>query len=307
VTQRPATRRPTVSVIVPFAGSEAELERLLIALSRLQLMAGDEVIVADNRAAGGRSVARGLVQLYPAGGLRSPGFARNRGAGIAHGQWMVFLDADTEPSASLLENYFAPPPDPSTGILAGEIVDITARPTPSARHGAVRSQMSQRTTLAHPYGPYAQTANCAVLRSAFDAVGGFDDRARAGEDADLCFRLAREGWRLEPRPRATVSRRSRETVSALLAQLARHGSGAAWLNKRYPGSFPRPRVTELVRGILGSARAALLALTRGDRQTTAKALLDLAEASAFELGRLLPNRARARASRAQRRAERRPA
>jgi GT2 family glycosyltransferase len=286
------TQRPTVSVIVPFVGSEAELERLLGALNRLQLVAGDEVIVADNRTTGGRSVARGLVQVLPAGGVHSPGFARNRGARIAHGEWLVFIDADTEPDPSLLDDYFAASPEPSTGILAGEIVDRAARPTSAARHSAARSQMSQRTTLARAHAPYAQTANCAVLRSAFDSVGGFDELARAGEDADLCFRLAREGWRLEHRPHAAVSHRSRETVTALLGQLARHGSGAAWLNRRYPGSFPPPRATELARRMLKSARAALGALVDGDREAAGSALLDVAEACAFEVGRLLPNRAR---------------
>ena len=49
--------------------------------------------------------------------------------------------------------------------------------------------MSQRNTLTG-VRPYAQTAHCAVRRSAFEAVGGFREDIRSGGDADLCFRLA---------------------------------------------------------------------------------------------------------------------
>jgi mycofactocin glycosyltransferase len=285
------TRRPTVSVIVPFAGSEPDLDRVLGVLNRLVLRAGDELIVADNRTSVGRAVARGKVRVLPAGGVRSPAFARNAGARIAHGQWLVFLDADTEPTETLLDDYFGPSPDETTAIIAGEIADVARRPTTAARHSAGRRQMSQLTTIDRACAPYAQTANCAVLRSAFEAVGGFEDRVRAGEDADLCIRLARAGWRLEYRPQATVSHRSRETLAGLLGQLARHGSGAAWLNRRYPGSFPPPRPRELAARTVGSIRRALAAVGRREPEAVAFALIELAEMCAFELGRLLPNRA----------------
>jgi GT2 family glycosyltransferase len=131
-----------------------------------------------------------------------------------------------------------------------------------------------------------------VLRSAFIEVGGFAEALRAGEDADLCFRLERAGWRLESRPRASVAHRSRETVAALLGQLARHGSGAAWLNHAYPGSFPPPAPLSLARRLAHSAIGALRAVARGQREAAGFALLDIAGACAFELGRLLPNRAR---------------
>src|ERR1019366_10606941 len=155
------------------------------------------------------------IQLLAAGGLASPAFAGNRGAERARGGWLLFIDADTEPEAPLLDAYFASPPAPDTGILAGGIRDVPGGRGLAARHTAARGHLSQRTTLDRPGTPYVQTANCAVRRSAFAAVGGFVDGVRAGEDADLCFRLARAGWQIEERPRARVAHRTRPGLSAL--------------------------------------------------------------------------------------------
>ena len=147
-------------------------------------------------------------------------------------------------------------------------------------------------TLGRAGSPYAQTANCAVRRAAFTKVGGFAEDARAGEDADLCFRIAQAGWKLEGRPDARVQHRSRESLTALLRQLARHGSGAAWLNRRYPGTFAPPRPGQLAARLARHLGRAALAVCRRDRRGTESALLEFAEACAFEAGRLLPNRAR---------------
>ena len=93
-----------------------------------------------------------------------------------------------------------PRPGERTAVLAGGIIDRPGSVGVGRRMTAERGQMSQRSTLDRAGTPYAQTANCAVRRSAFAAVGGFDEAARSGEDADLCFRLAAAGWGLEERP-----------------------------------------------------------------------------------------------------------
>jgi hypothetical protein len=267
------TRRPPVSVVVPFAGTDEQLRELIATLSRLRLRLGDQLIVSDNR-------------QDP---VHTPAYARSRGAAGAGGEWLVFIDADTIPDPDLLDRYFDPAPGPGTAVLAGAIRDVALRRTAVARNGVGRRRMSQRTTLERPGTPYAQTANCAIRRTAFESVGGFDASARAGEDADLCFRLQRAGWTLEERPRAAVDHRTRETLAAWLAQMLRHGSGAAWIERRWPGELPAPAPRRLARRLARDAADAATAAARGDRSAATGALLEIAGAAAFELGRRVPN------------------
>jgi GT2 family glycosyltransferase len=259
----------------------------------------DEVIVADNRAAAPgeepvRPAEATSPRVIPAGAMRSPGFARNRAAAAASGEWLVMIDADTEPDPALLDAYFAEPPSPRTAILAGAIEDRAGAATLAARHAAARGQMDQALTIGRGRFAYAQTANCAIRRDAFTRSGGFAEDARAGEDADLCLRLIAAGWQLQPRPGARVVHRTRADTRALLAQLARHGAGAAWCERRHPGSFPPPRPHRFMARLAGDAARALGAAARGDREAAREHLLELAEACAFEGGRLLPNNVRRR-------------
>jgi GT2 family glycosyltransferase len=136
---------------------------------------------------------------------------------------------------------------------------------------------------------YAQTANCAVRRSAFEAVGGFRDDVRSAGDADLCFRLRRAGWEIEERPGAAVTHRSRRTLRSLLRQRVRHGSGIGWLEREYPGSFPRKNPLGLAKWTLGSFARALALAVRGRSDEALIATLEPLDVWAFELGRLFPN------------------
>jgi glycosyltransferase involved in cell wall biosynthesis len=283
--------RPAVSVIVPFAGADAELDAVVRRLEGLRTGPEDELLVADNRPrpAPGR---RGPVNVLDAAGLRSPAFARNAGARAARGEWLVFVDADTTPRADLLDAYFASPPGDEVAVLGGGIEDVPGEPTRVARYVVDREKLNPRHALGHPHGPFFQTANCAVRRRAFEQVGGFVATARAAEDADLCWRLQDAGWRLEERPAAAVEHRARATLPALLRQLAVHGAGVAWLNRRYPGSDPPPSLRQLLGRLRWYPRTAWSRARRGDREEALFVLIDLVALYAYDAGRLRSNDAR---------------
>lgn len=285
--------RPRVSVIVPFAGSQEELREVVARLQALRHDDWDELIVADNRPDPVEPEDLGPVRWLRAGGVAAPGTARNAGARAASAEWLVFVDADAEPAPDLLDAYFEPAPGERAGVLAGGIEDMAAHDSLLARYVGARRMMDQRTTLVHPHAPYAQTANCAVRREAFEVVRGFDEDARWGEDADLCWRLGQAGWELEERPAARVAHGNRDTLRALLAQQAGHGAGARWLNRRHPGASPAPPPRALAGQARWCLRRAARAVRAGDREGARFALLDLLARYAFEAGRLRSNRPRA--------------
>lgn len=290
------SERPSVDVVLPFRGSEAQLARVLERLAALHLEPGDTVTVADNRrGARNRDGGGGRVRVLGAGERQTSYHARNSAAAPGTAPWLVFLDADVLPPADLLARYFEPMPGERVGVLAGAVIDEEppADDSPkAARYAWLKSSMSQEITLADDDWAFAQTANAAVRRAAFEQVGGFEAGVRSGGDADLCFRIRSAGWALERREHAAVVHRNRQTVPRMLAQRARHGAGAAWLSERWPGALPRRRWPGLAWWSVKRAAAGVVAATQRDRDAALLGLLDGPAVWAFELGRLIPNRPR---------------
>jgi hypothetical protein len=276
--------RPAVDVVIPVAGDVADV---LARARGLALRQGDTLTVVDNRGAGVDEP-----EVLVATGVRTSYFARNAGAARGSAPWLLFVDADVHTPPDLLDRLFAQTPGSRTAVLAGAVIDEPAGPgAPAAvRYGELKRSMSQEVTLGHGRWAFAQTANCAVLRTAFEAVGGFRDDVRSGGDADLCWRLAAAGWELERRPGAAVVHRNRASVAAMLGQRFRHGAGAGWLAREHPGALPARHWPGLAWWSARRAASGLAALVRGDRDGAIVGLLDGPAVWAFELGRLVPNR-----------------
>jgi mycofactocin glycosyltransferase len=244
--------RPPVSVVVPFGGDRDGAERLLVALGRLDLRDGDEVIVADNTAGGlleTMSVREATV--IAAQQERSSYHARNEGARGAGSDWILFLDADCGPRSGLLDAYFADPISDACGAVAGQILGDPDQRSFAARYARSRKLFDHAEGLIRADGGGAAAGNLLVRRAAFEGVGGFTEGIRSGGDLDLCRRLQAAGWCLEFRPAALVHHRHRATLPSLLGAVARYGAGAHWLNERYPGSSPP---WPLRHGLAGTAR-----------------------------------------------------
>ncbi|MEA2472446.1 MAG: hypothetical protein QOE06_361 [Thermoleophilaceae bacterium] len=279
--------RPAVSVVVPFLGSSGEGRALLAALGQLRLGEGDELIVADN--GGTLAPAAAPVRVVPAPDERSSYYARNAGADAAANDWLLFLDADTRPPAALLDDYFREPVPERCGAVAGGVVAARGQRSLVARYAASRRYLSQAAHMRDVHRPYAITANLLVRRVAWAGVGGFFEGLRSGGDQDLCWRIQDEGWTLEYREPAAVEHLHRERVAPLLRQMARYSAAIAWMERRAPGSSPRPRVTRrLARSVVGAAAWA----AGGRVERAAFKLLDGAVVLAEGAGYVLSNDAR---------------
>jgi cellulose synthase/poly-beta-1,6-N-acetylglucosamine synthase-like glycosyltransferase len=295
--ERVTTDRPSVDVVVPFRGSAQSLAGLVDTLSRLQLRNGDTVTIADNRPAGGEPVkARSSVRILPVPERQSSYYARNRAAERGSGDWLLFIDGDVHPPDDLLDRYFPEPAGERVGVLVGAVNDeeVGDGSAPTARFATLQRSMGQHNTLDLPGWGYAQTANCAIRRAAFEQVDGFNGVLRSGGDADICFRLRECGWTMERRDGAAVVHRNRTTLRKLLRQRARHGAGAEWLACHYPGSFPRARWLGLAKWACFSMVRAAADAVRGRRDEALVHAIEPLSVWAFNIGRLMTNTVRER-------------
>jgi colanic acid/amylovoran biosynthesis glycosyltransferase len=277
--------RPPVSLIVPFRGSRAHAEALLTSLGALERAPGDEVLIVDNDAGEALAGARSAVgvRLIPATGEHSSYYARNIGAEAASAPWLLFVDADCRPGRGILDAYFDPEPAESCGVVAGSVLALGGQRSLAARYAASRKLFDVTFHLrAGPY-PAGITGNLLVRREAWEHLGGFHEGIRSGGDVEFSWRVQEAGWQLEHRPAASVEVAHPDSVRELLAKSARYGAGRRWINRRYRGSMPRPRLArELFRAAAGGLAWPLL----GQPRRGAFKLIDGAQVAAGAWGYL---------------------
>ena len=119
---------------------------------------------------------------------------RNEGVRQADGEVIVFTDTGCLPEPGWATALLAPLLDGSERITVGR---TTGR-------GSVDLYDATGATPP-PYLPEAPTINMAFARSAFDAVGGFDESFEYGSDVDFSWRLVDAGFRLRSVPEAVVT------------------------------------------------------------------------------------------------------
>ena len=90
--------RPAVDVVVPVAGSAADVRDVVLRMRRLTLGASDTLTVVDNRGTGAD-----LPEVLVAAGVHTSYFARTAGAARGGAPWILFLDADVRAPATLLD------------------------------------------------------------------------------------------------------------------------------------------------------------------------------------------------------------
>ncbi|WP_040550966.1 glycosyltransferase [Pedosphaera parvula] len=180
-----------ISIIIP-AFNEAKVIEACVqsafAALRANATAGlmSEVIVVDNNSKDATAeLARraGAEVVFEA--INSFSGARNKGASVASGEWLIFLDADTLLPAETLADALK---EMEGGIAVGG--------TSTIDYGEVKwsiwlfakaSNLVIRTLKLTP-GIFVF-----CRAQAFREIGGFDEKFLAGEDADFSARLGRWG------------------------------------------------------------------------------------------------------------------
>lgn len=244
---------PRVSVIVPIYNGEQDLPGLLGCLrSQTYLADRVEFLLVDNgssdrtsrilSAAVPQFVAKNLtLKLLSETRIQSAYAARNTGIRAAMGEILAFTDADCYPTPDWLLELVKPFANPRIGLVAGAISALPGQNW--LEHYAERKAfMSQHHTLTHPFCPYGQTANLGVRVRSLHTVGLFRPYLTTGGDADICWRVQKEGgWTIQAAPKALVRHRHRQTLAELRAQWYRYGTSNRYLHELYGIALTYPQ------------------------------------------------------------------
>lgn len=293
---------PRISVVIPHLNQPEALARCLGALAAQEEAPAFEVIVVDN---GSRELPRAVCAAFP--GVRlaeerqpGPGPARSRGAALARGPVLAFIDADclAEPGwLAAIDAHFAAHPE--LHVLGGDVRIALADPARPSLVEAYESVFGYRMRLYVERDHYTATCNMAVRRETFAAVGPFGGIGIA-EDMDWGRRATALGFRLAYLPQMRIRTPAREDFSALARKWDRHlahdwvaarGSVAGrirWVAKSLALALSPlveiPRITTTDR--LSGARARLLAFLGLARTRAWRARRMLALASGLDPARL---------------------
>ncbi len=180
-----------LSVIIPAFNEEKFLKRTIeqIQLALNENHADDflwEIVICDNNSTDGTAVLAakmGAKIAYEP--INQIARARNTGASIAQGDWLLFVDADSFPTPELIVDTLAV-------ISSGRYVGCGT--TLLVEDGTLFNKL--RMERMNPIYRLFNIAGGAFLlcrRNAFQAIGGFSTALYAFEEIDFVIRLKRYG------------------------------------------------------------------------------------------------------------------
>ncbi len=204
------------------------------------------------------------LRVEPTGPAR-PARKRNRGAALARGDILVFLDDDTRPLAGWLDAALPHFEDPRVAAVGGPSVTPPDDPFWAQVSGAAYESWLMSGDERRRYVPGAPaevhdwpSCNLLVRRTAFEEVGGFGTDFWPGEDTAFCLALVQRGHVIRYEPRAVIEHHRRPSLARHFVQLANYGLHRGHFAKRYPETSRR--LPYFVPSLMVMTGAVLLAL-----------------------------------------------
>jgi Glycosyl transferase family 2 len=221
---------PLVSVVIPARNEEIHIYRVVRSvLGQCPAGSGIDVIVSDDgstdrTAQEARRAGARVVEAGRDGRGGNPAAARNRGASVASGNPLIFLDADCVPGEGWLESILV-------AHANGETVVGGSLELPPGLPATARCDYYCGWYLVHPgrragVVPHHPPPNLSVLRDAFRGTSGFTDRPPmeyTNEERAWLGELQRSGHRIFFEPRAVAFHHNRPGFGNLLRRNYRWG------------------------------------------------------------------------------------
>jgi glycosyltransferase involved in cell wall biosynthesis len=265
-----------LSVVLPCLDAADLLPRQLEALAAQEWDGTWEVVIADNGSTdGSQQVAASFADRVPnlrvvdASAHGGRHYACNVGVANARGRSVVFVDADDEVASSYLAAMA--PALREHAIVAARLDHVTL--DPEWMRGVGSGFQTKGLEDGFGFLPFGAGASLGFQRSAFDAVGGFRQRASYCEDVDICWRAQLDGVPIEFVPDAVVHYRQRPTVMAMFRQHRNFGRARALLFHDYrEAGMPARTSAAALREWWFLARALPRIRTRGEAARWARRL-----------------------------------
>jgi len=244
-----------ISVIIPAYNAASTIGHCLEALSA-QTCPPDEVIVVDDGSTDGTAqVAKSFGVRVISQPNAGPAAARNRGATAAHGDILLFTDADCIPAPDWVERMVTAFADP--GVAGAKGAYLTRQREPVARFVQIEYEDRYDHMRGQPAIDFVDTYSAAYRRDVFVEAGGFDATfpTASVEDQEFSFRLAARGHRLVFVPQARVVHIHDRTVGEYARRKFWIGYWKARVMRTHPSKLVHdshtPQVLKLQMGLAG--------------------------------------------------------
>lgn len=236
-----------VTCIVPTHGRSRYLSEALAAVARQVLLPEQVVVVSDVPDEAAEQVCRqatselGLRITYvsTAGETAGASASRNRGAAEAVSQYVAFLDDDDTWEDTYLQR--------AVSALESSDRDMTVtwiqlfRQDMTTPGPAVRAGLLAKDVVA--VNPGVTGSNIVMTKSAFDAIGGFDDSLMMKNDTDFFYRFLKSDFAYSVIDRRLVNQRKHSSgqltghssarADHTQAYLAKHGADMSRRDRRH--------------------------------------------------------------------------
>ena len=226
---------PELSVIIPAHNAGTTLPTQLAALRMQETSTSFEVVVVDNGSVDdtgsivlAAAASDPRIRLVRAMDLQTPGYSRNVGYHASRARLLAFCDADDRVRPAWVEAMRrALDQHP---VVMGSL-DYT-RLNPSWQQRARGSDGVRRLGLVDGVFPYVISACLGATREAFEAVGGFDESMRVGQDVEFSWRCFQANIPIHFAPEAVVDYRLRTGLWATFVQARNYGRARMEIRRR---------------------------------------------------------------------------
>ncbi len=188
---------PKVSVIIPTYCEEETIEGCLKSVVNQRFSYGTiESIVVDSHSPDAtRTVARKTADRVLDLRERGVGRARNAGARVAHGDFLLFLDADTYLETNFVSEMYRNFIDPKVVCVSGilknlEHLEPLERLFALSHYGFTNKIAQVSARLGFPLFP---SVCCGARKNIFKKVGGFREDIACAEDITFSREMGRIG------------------------------------------------------------------------------------------------------------------